>query len=458
MDAPFFEKIFDLNAVAFAYLDAGLKVVSGNTVFHKYTDSQKSAGNSTVVDLLPELVGLEGILEEVAAGKRFSFQLPNINRENGDELTRYFDFSMYSTGDSSRPILFLIEDRTREASLSQQILQQDNEIRLLEGLLANRGDNLSARIWGHSRPIELLRHQIEKLSKIPMTALLLEGESGTGKSMVARVLHDLSLSARAPFIEINCAAIPETLLESELFGYEKGAFTNAVTGKKGLLEEADGGTLFLDEIGELPFKLQAKLLSFLETRRFRSLGSNSEKEVRTRLIAATNRDLGAMVQEKSFREDLYYRLNVVRVQLPPLRDMGDDVLFIAQNFLRLLNADFKKNIRGFDSDAANKMLNHHWPGNIRELRNAIERALIFVENDRISENDLQIGALNREEPSSSPLDRFQLPEEGLSFSEIEKKLLEDALGLSNGNQSKAAQLLRLSRDAFRYRLEKHDLL
>ncbi len=458
MDATFFKKLLDQNSFGYAFLNQDLRIRTHNRHLARFSMRDRNLEMALLTDLFPETVGLDQIFEEIFEQKRFSFELTHMNRESDEGQTIYFNFFLYGTGNKDIPYFFLVEDKTREAELAQELSQRSNEIRLLEGLLSARSGNVSARIWGQSLPIENLRAQIEKMGRIPTATILLQGESGTGKSMAARVLHESSHSSDAPFIEINCAAIPETLLESELFGYNKGAFTNAVTDKKGLLEEADGGTLFLDEIGEMSLPLQAKLLSFLETRKFRSLGSTSEKEVKIRLIAATNQDLGAMVKERRFREDLFYRLNVVRIQLPPLRDLGDDILIIAQNFILTLAAEFKKPVNSLDKPAANKLLNHNWPGNIRELRNAIERALIFCEGQKIGADDLHLGSLQRDEPSSSPLDRFKLPKDGLAFAAIEKKLLEDALKMSNGNQSRAAQLLQLSRDTFRYRLEKHDLI
>ena len=458
MDTTFYKKLLDQNSFGYAYLNDSLKVRSHNSSLSRFSLRERNLEKAALAELFPEIVGLEQIFQEILDDQRFSFELTHMNRETEEGDIIYFNFSIYGTGDEDTPFFFLVEEKTEEARLAQELAQRSNEIRMLEGLLSTRNGDVSARIWGQSQPIDYLRTQIEKMAKIPTATILLQGESGTGKSMAARVLHESSHAAQAPFIEINCAAIPETLLESELFGYEKGAFTNAIADKKGLLEEADGGTLFLDEIGEMSLPLQAKLLSFLETRKFRSLGSTVEKEVKIRLIAATNQDLGNMVREKRFREDLFYRLNVVRIQLPPLRDLGDDILIIAQNFILTLSAEFKKQVSGLDKKAANKLLNHNWPGNIRELRNAIERALIFCEGGKIEADDLHLGSLQKDEPSTSPLERFKLPKGGIPFSEIERKLLEDALEMSNGNQSRAAQLLQLSRDTFRYRLEKHDLI
>jgi len=268
------------------------------------------------------------------------------------------------------------------------------------------------------------------------------------------VIHYLSFAANAPFVELNCAAIPENLLEAELFGYEKGAFTNAIKSKKGLLEEADGGTIFLDEIGEMPLNLQAKLLHVLETRKFRRLGSTQEKRVTVRCIAATNRDLKTAVEQKQFREDLYYRLNVVSLEMPPLRALGEDVVTLATHFLALYNLDFKKRVAGFSAEATHMLRAYHWPGNVRELRNVIERAMIFCEAAEIRGHDLALPVVS--EHALSPVaTAFILPENGLQLEEVEKSFLMQALSLAQGNKTRAAALLGLTRDTFRYRLEKY---
>jgi transcriptional regulator with PAS, ATPase and Fis domain len=270
------------------------------------------------------------------------------------------------------------------------------------------------------------------------------------------MIHLFSKSAEQPFVEFNCAAVPESLLESELFGHEKGAFTHAVAQKKGLLEAANQGTLFLDEIGDLPLNLQAKLLTVLETRKFRRLGSTQEIETRFRLITATHRDLSTMIREGTFREDLYYRIQVVSLSLPSLRDTGRDVLAIASHFLNVYNYEFGKHVCGFEEAAEQRLLAYRWPGNVRELRNVIERAMIFSDHAMLSAEEIQPGPNITTGRLST--DTLILPEEGLAFESIEKDILQQALDRTGGNQSKAARLLEMSRDTFRYRLEKHGLL
>jgi transcriptional regulator with PAS, ATPase and Fis domain len=241
-------------------------------------------------------------------------------------------------------------------------------------------------------------------------------------------------------------------LEAELFGYEKGAFTHAVKAKNGLIEEADGGTLFLDEIGDMPLSLQAKLLHFLESRKFRRLGSNQERSVQVRCLAATNHDLQAAVAGKQFREDLYYRLNVVNLTLPPLREMAEDVIMLAEHFIKIYNLDFRKKVDGLHAESRRRLLGYAWPGNVRELRNVIERAMIFCETREINAADLALpGTISTEE---TPPSSFRLPETGIQLEDLEKSLLTQALQLAEGNKTRAAALLGLSRDTFRYRLEK----
>ncbi|MBC8184431.1 sigma-54-dependent Fis family transcriptional regulator [candidate division KSB1 bacterium] len=331
--------------------------------------------------------------------------------------------------------------------------QQKHEIKLLQANLASYGDYSSGNIIGESEHINKVRQYIQKVKNFSNSTILLQGESGTGKNLVARAIHQASTQPKSPFVEINCASIPETLLESEIFGYEKGAFTNAITNKKGLLEEADGGTLFLDEIGELPFALQTKFLSFLETKSFRRLGSTQEKTVKPRVIAATNKNLKQAVANHEFRQDLFYRLNVLNLTLPPLRDLGNDIVIIAENFIRVFAYDFRKKINGLTNQAKAKLINYSWQGNARELRNVIERAIIFAEGYKIDADDIIL-----EEKISNDTDNgLIIPEDGIMLADVEKKLLLDALSKTKGNQSQAAKLLGLTLDTFRYRIKKYDI-
>ena len=245
-------------------------------------------------------------------------------------------------------------------------------------------------LLGESDAIAQVRDTIELLRDVPNTTVLIRGETGTGKNLVAKTIHFNSLYNAGRFVEINCAALPDNLLEAELFGYEKGAFTDARDAKPGLLEVADGGTLFLDEIDSMSLALQAKLLSFLESRIFRRLGGVEEIRVTTRILCATNAGLEEQIAKKEFRRDLFYRINVVNLMLPPLRSMGHDLLKIAENLLDRYNADLGRSLKGFTPEALQKLITHKWPGNVRELRNVLERAVIFAKDELITEVDLAI--------------------------------------------------------------------
>ncbi|MGH9414390.1 MAG: sigma-54-dependent transcriptional regulator [Terriglobales bacterium] len=280
------------------------------------------------------------------------------------------------------------------------------------------------------------------------STVLLGGESGVGKDRVARALHEHSRRASGPFIKINCAAIPENLLESELFGFEKGAFTGAVRMKPGKFELADGGTLFLDEIGDVPLAIQVKLLRVLQEREFERLGGTRTLQVDVRLIAATNRNLRAALEEGSFRQDLYYRLNVVPIELPPLREHKQDIPELAAHFLRRFAAQAAKQISGFTPAALAKLMAAEWPGNIRELENIIERAVALGDGATLDAADIRLEL----SPPAPPSVGGALLPSGWTLEQWEQEVIRDALRRANGNKSQAARLLGLSRNALRYRL------
>ncbi len=335
---------------------------------------------------------------------------------------------------------------------------------------------------GDSKKVRQVLEIARKVAHSEATTVLLEGESGTGKDLLARAIHWESRRGTRPFLPINCTALPEELLESELMGHEKGAFTDAKSLKRGLFEVADGGTVFLDEIGDMRPALQAKLLRFLEDKTFRRLGGHRDLSVDVRIIAATNRNLGDLVRAERFREDLYFRLNVIPIRLPPLRERREDILPLADHFLREFAKEFKKKATGFSARAISFFLSHDWPGNVREMRNLIERGLILCEGEVIDlpesgEVDAPVvppkaardgprpfpgevpvsppDGLVEGEESAFP---FFLPEEGIPLERVEKELIRQALERSRGNQTKAASLIGLTRDAFRYRMSKYGLL
>jgi two-component system, NtrC family, response regulator AtoC len=314
--------------------------------------------------------------------------------------------------------------------------------------------------------LELLSF-VRRVASSEATSILIEGENGTGKDLIAKTLHYQSLRQSEPFLAINCAAIPETLLESELFGYEKGAFTDARAQKRGLFELADKGTLFLDEIGEMPLSLQTKLLRVLEDQIFRRLGGLKDISVDVRIIAATNRNLREAVNEGAFRQDLYYRLNVIQLVVPTLRERQEDVLPLARFFIGQYNAKFKRQIEGLSHDAENLLLAHDWPGNVRELRNAIERAMILEDTAYIQPPSLPIAVRGGEGNRHSNFAVAAVGAEsmvpvngdagGMSLSDQERRLVVQALERAGGNQTQAARLLRITRDTLRYKMKKFSL-
>ncbi|HJZ69566.1 MAG TPA: sigma-54 dependent transcriptional regulator [Blastocatellia bacterium] len=317
------------------------------------------------------------------------------------------------------------------------------------------------QIVGESRGMRAMFALAGKVAGSEVSSVLLEGESGTGKDMVAKAIHYGSRRADAPFVAINCAAIPANLVESELFGYEKGAFTDAKSRKEGLFEQAEGGTLFLDEIGELELSLQAKLLRVLEEGAFRRVGGLRDLPLDVRVIAASNRDLKAESEAGRFRPDLYYRLSVIQIEIPPLRERGDDVILLSQYYVEHFNERLRKRIKGLSDEVGKTFRNYSWPGNVRELRNVIERVMILEDGDTITTAYLPRGlapydsvAAGKPVSSEGPVAGFHLPPEGLVLDELEMSLVKQALERSVGNQTRAAELLGISRDQLRYRLKK----
>jgi DNA-binding NtrC family response regulator len=297
-----------------------------------------------------------------------------------------------------------------------------------------------------------MQEVLAKVERVAATnaTVLLGGESGVGKDLIARAIHEKSRRSSGPFIKINSTAIPENLLESELFGYEKGAFTGAVASKPGKFELADKGTLFLDEIGDVPPATQVKLLRMLQEREFERLGGTRTLKVDVRLLAATNRDLRAALEQGTFREDLYYRLNVVPIDIPPLRDHKEDIPDLVTLFLARFSKDSGREMAALSPAAMRILLDHHWPGNVRELQNVVERACAMADGNHIDGSDVHLDR-PRTRPSEAP-ERF-LPE-GMTLDQWEDEMIREALKRAGGNKSQAARLLGLSRNALRYRLSK----
>jgi two-component system, NtrC family, response regulator AtoC len=306
-------------------------------------------------------------------------------------------------------------------------------------------------IIGDSTAMRQVKALLARVASSPASTVLLTGETGTGKDLAAKSIHVNSSRSTRSFVNITCSALPEQLLESELFGHERGAFTDARQQKKGLFETADGGTVFLDEIGEMTPALQAKLLRFLEEKTFKRVGGLADLRVDVRVIAATNRNLEDEVKAGKFREDLFYRLQVMPIPLPALRERKGDVPLLANYYVDKFNGEFRKRVRGLSSAAIDVLQQYGWPGNVRELRNAIERAMLLVEGEWLEPDHFT--TLTRTVAST----QFKLPPEGVNLDEVERQLLLQALERANGNQTQAAQLLGINRDQVRYRIEKFGL-
>ena len=306
-------------------------------------------------------------------------------------------------------------------------------------------------IIGESPAMRQVKALLARVASSPASTVLLTGETGTGKDLAAKAIHVNSSRAPRSFVNITCSALPEQLLESELFGHERGAFTDARQQKRGLFETADGGTVFLDEIGEMTPALQAKLLRFLEEKTFKRVGGLADLRVDVRVIAATNRNLEDEVKAGKFREDLFYRLQVMPIALPPLRERRGDVPLLANYYVDKFNGEFRKRVRGLSPGAVEVLQQYGWPGNVREMRNAIERAMLLVEGEWLEPEHFT--TLTR---TVAPT-QFKLPPDGVNLDEVERQLLMQALERANGNQTQAAHLLGINRDQVRYRIEKFGL-
>jgi len=340
------------------------------------------------------------------------------------------------------------------ALLVEKALETTRLRREVRALRASQARPFSLnRIVGESRAVKEAKTLLQKVAKSPASTVLLTGESGTGKDLAAKVLHYASDRAGRPFMNITCSALPDTILESELFGHERGAFTDARSQKRGLLESAEGGTVFLDEIGEMAPALQAKLLRFLEEKTFKRVGGVADIHVDVRVIAATNRHLEDDVKKGRFREDLYYRLNVLPIPLPPLRARAEDIPVLVQYFVDAYNTEFRKHVRSVSADAMQRLKAYGWPGNIRELRNAVERAMLLTEGDDLTADLFPVASA----AGARLTEMVDLPAAGIDLEQLERSLVVQALERSHWNQTRAATLLGLNRDQIRYRIEKFKL-
>jgi DNA-binding NtrC family response regulator len=346
-------------------------------------------------------------------------------------------------------LLVVIQKALENRALKQEVEHLRRENKRTFGM---------GRIIAESQHMRNVMDMVARIARSDAGTVLVQGESGTGKELIARALHEGSSRADKPFMAVNCAAVPETLLESELMGHEKGAFTDAKTQKKELFEMAHGGTVFLDEIGDMQAGMQAKLLRVLEERSFRRVGGSKDVKVDVRIIAATNKELLQSIEEGTFRKDLYYRIQVIPIYLPPLRERRDDILPLAHFFIERFNQDFGRQVKGFTNEAQHYLQTYDWPGNIRELRNMIEREIILEDAEYLSLATIPSSCVRGGSSGSGNRFDFVLPPDGVDIEVVEKQLIEQALEQCDNNQSQAARKLSLGIDAFRYRMKKFGLL
>ena len=429
--------------------EAGHDVVEAGTVADAIDRAERGADLVLLDDKLPDGDGITVLrrLHDIDPDVRVIMLTAHTNVEFVVEALKAGAFD-YAT----KP--FDLEDVVLRVNRAAETTHMRRELRTLREAAA-RAFSLTS-IIGESEVMVRMKALIRKVASSPGSTVLVTGESGTGKDLVAKVIHYLSARGARPFLTITCSALPETLLESELFGHERGAFTDARQQKRGLIEQAEGGTIFLDEVGEMTPALQARLLRVLEDRAFRRVGGAADIQADVRVIAATNRDLESNVRSGKFREDLFYRLNVLRLELPPLRARGDDIVLLARHFVERFGREFKRPARHLGPAAETALRAHGWPGNVRELRNIVERAVLLCEQDVIEPQDLDsLRAARLRLGNGAGV--FELPADGVNLDDVERSLVVQALERAGGVQTRAAALLGLHRDQIRYRIEKFGL-
>ncbi len=396
--------------------------------------------NLVLLDIrLPDMNGLE-ILEKIKAEQP---QLPIVMMTAFDDVDSAVKAMKLGAYDYiSKPFLLDEMRMVIQKALETQSLKE--EVAYLRQ--RERNQHSIPPFLGNALSIQKVRQVIEMVSQTPRTSVLIQGESGTGKEVIANLIHYQSQRSDKPLIKIDCSTIPETLLDTELFGYKKGTFTDAKEDRNGLFEQANRGTVFLDEIGEMKLMLQPKLLQVLETQTIRKVGDCKDTKIDVRVVAATNRNLNDMVREKAFRQDLYYRLKVMLIEMPPLRERKEDILSLAYHFMREFNREFKKNVNEVSLEAQQLLLNYFWPGNVRELKNALERAVILADS-AITPHHLP---LELKDKPAAQTDNF-------SLESMEKQHIKRVLGRVDGNKTQAAGILHISRSTLWQKLKKYGL-
>jgi DNA-binding NtrC family response regulator len=385
-------------------------------------------------EMLSRILARAGFEVETAADGREAA----MKRGAADYLTKPFE---------KDELLLVIDKVIRQRRLEDEVVS-------LHGALRDRAS--LRNIVGASEAMQAVFSLIERVAFADVPVLI-TGESGTGKELVARAVHELGRRAAGPFVALNCGAVPETLLESEFFGHERGAFTGAVRSHAGRFEQADGGTLFLDEIGTMRVDLQAKLLRAIQEREIQRLGSTQPRRVDVRILAATGEDLEEAIRRKTFREDLYYRLNVVPIRLPPLRERREDVPLLVEHFLRAASTRFARDAPRVSAAVLARLQDHAWPGNVRELENCMERMLILSRGGELTLADLPPGLRDGAAPGVDGSGGFELPADGVRLSDLERDLIRQALSRSRGQLRPAARLLGISYKTLQYRIRKHGL-
>lgn len=395
---------------------------------------------------LPDLTGLQVLqrVREIDEDLVVVMMTAFSTVENAVEAIRLGAFDYVSKPFKMDELMLTVEKGLETTRLKRQVRDFREQMKSQFGI---------ERIIGRCSAMQALFQTIRDVARSGASTVFLRGPSGTGKDLVAKTIHYNSDRADQPFMNITCTALSENLLESELFGHERGAFTDAKSQKAGLLELADGGTVFLDEIGDMASGMQSKLLRFLEEKAFRRVGGATDIEVDVRIIAATNRDIENAVKDGAFRDDLFWRLNIIPVYLPPLCERDEDIELLAAHFLDRFAREFRKDVRGFDAAAMDALRAYRWPGNVRELRNAIERAVLLSRGNVLSIDDFVLGGPR----SGDDVFDFRLPPQGVTLEEVESQLIRQALKQTGGNQTQAAKLLRLTRDQLRYRLNKYGM-